>query len=135
MTSEQIWPASTFQIASRFGLQNKRGYTYRGLGLFMVMDGSPKGKRKPKWSLTHLGTGHCVAEILGSVVEVMPPATDLACAGDWTFDGLNGYENQFPDIAERMREWLVKYPNTSKGGGGGAGKSEEQAREIAMVRS
>src|SRR4051812_21195230 len=96
------------------GPRQTRGYTYRGLGLHIVSSGyqSKKGRTRvpPMWRLTHLGSGHGITSLRGELDTVLPPATEIAEAGDWSFDGLDGWKNQFPDARERMDEVLSRYP-------------------------
>jgi hypothetical protein len=128
------WPAGKFEIATPYGPQVKSGYVWKGLGLWLLDAGSPKGRRKPRWNLTHIGTGHLVGNLVGDVRTAFPVATDVADAGDWTFDGPGGWQNQFPDVKERMSELLARYP-TIFSRGGNSGQDHEQARDIAMRRS
>jgi hypothetical protein len=128
-----MWPAATFQIATPWGVQTKHGYAMQGLGLWLISAGSPKGRRKPKWSLTHLGTGHAVGFITGDVRTAFLIATEIATAGDWTFDGMTGFRNQFPDAAEKVASIMARHPKAFSRGAGENG-DEAQAREIAMAR-
>ena len=58
-----IWRPANFLVASPGGAEMAHGYTYRGLGLHIVIYGSPKGRRPPTWNLMHLGTGHSVCSM------------------------------------------------------------------------
>lgn len=128
------WTPETFLIAMPGGPAKRHGYVYRGLGLYLIMPASPKGRRPAQWSLTHLGSGHCLAMLKGDVSTAFPIATEIAEAGDWTFDGLKGWKNHFPDAAERVREILERAGSRGKMTGGG-NSNEGVAREIAMARS
>lgn len=128
----RAWPAANFSIAMPQGPVSRSGYAWRGLGLFMISSGSPKGKRKPKWSLTHLGSGHAIAFIDGDVREAFPVASEIALAGDWTFDGLEGWRNQFPDAPQRVAEIVARHRNVTKSGSGH--RNEDVARQVAAAR-
>lgn len=128
----RAWPAASFQVAMPQGPVKRDGYAWRGLGLFLAVAGSPKGRRKPKWSLTHLGSGHAIAFIDGDVREVFPVATEIALAGDWTFDGLEGWRNQFPDAPAKMAEIAARHKHLTKSSG--AHRNEDVARAVAASR-
>ena len=130
----RVWPAADFEIATPNGPQWRTGYAMAGLGLYMMQGGSPKGRRKPLWSVTHIGTGHFICTLRGDVRTAFPVATEIAQAGDWTFDGLTGFKNQFPEAPERMREIAAKYPRIVGHETPGVGSDEGQARTIAMNR-
>lgn len=127
------WRHARFNIAYPGGPVARMGRVYVGLGMFQAAPGSPKGRRPPTWSLTHLGTGHCVVSIKAPEPLALTIATEIAEAGDWSFDGLQGYKNQFPDAAEKvgaiMRRYVGKVTRTG-------GKSHEGvAQQIAQARA
>lgn len=108
------WKPETFDVALASGPRAKAGYTYRGLGLWMRDTGSPKGRKPPVWSLTHLGSGHCVVELTGKVAVAFPVATEIAEAGDWEFISLVGYKDRFPDVADRLMEIISRHSKVTK---------------------
>jgi hypothetical protein len=106
------------------------GYTYRGLGLWIAIDGSPKGRIPPQWSLSHLGSGHNLCYIKGDVATAFPIATEIAEAGDWGFLSLDGWRDRFPDAPKRLDEIIARYPKLcSRGARRGADR--EVAAQIA----
>lgn len=98
--NEPRWREEKFLIASGgISLTMVRfGFTYRGLGMWKTSRGSPKGRRPPTWSLTHLGTGHRVCLIHCHMVEAFGVATEMAECGDWDFDSLVGWKDRDPDL-------------------------------------
>lgn len=129
-----VWQPSHFDLAYPTGPYRVAGYVYNGLGLHQAIGASPKGKRPPTWTLTHLGSGHRVASIKGTVADAFPVATEIAEAGDWTFDGLYGWRNQFPDAFERVKEIIARHAKRAKLGARG-GACEEVAQQIALARA
>jgi hypothetical protein len=100
----------------------------------MVIKASPKGRRPPTWRLTHLGSGHAIASIVGTTARTFPIASEIAECGDWSFEGLEGWKNVEPDLPQKLvdiAERHKKYCKVRAGGGGNA----EIARSIAMARS
>lgn len=103
------WKPETFPIAvGPQSIDRRAGYTYRGLGLHMVMKASPKGRRPPRWKLTHLGSGHGVAHIDGAVADAFPIASEIAECSEWDFDGLNGWRNRDPELPKKVLEILER---------------------------
>lgn len=86
------------------------GFEYRGVGLFKLMGGMPELGFDPHWGVYHLGSGHFVIDIQADEPEVFEIATEIADAGDWTFDGPGGWQNQFPDLWERLGEIQARHP-------------------------
>lgn len=129
------WQAGTFEIAMPYGPARRSGYVYRGLGLHVVNKGSPKGKRPPRWTLTHLGSGHALCWLDGDVATAFTVATEIAEAGDWDFLSLQGWKDRFPDAPDRLREILDRHPKVARRGGHGAHPNgHEVARQIANNR-
>ena len=128
------WEPSKFLTASTFGGPDTvYGYVYRGLGLYICMKGSPKGRRPPTWMLTHLGTGHRICMIDGTVANAFPIATEIADCGDWEFDGLKGWVNRDPELPTKFRAIIDAHSKQCRTGSGGG--NEEQAVAIAMARA
>lgn len=127
------WEATSFLIALPGGPYVVGGYTYRGLGLHLGVPASPKGRRPAKWILSHLGSGHSVAHLDGATDVVFALAREIADAGDWSFDHLEGWRNHFPDAREKVDAILQR----SRAGARtkGAGASEDIARTISLARS
>lgn len=133
-----LWRPEEFQIGKLYGdedvVEMCAGYVYRGLGLFIEKFGSPKGHRPPQWSVTHLGTGHKVCSIMGTVANAFPLATELAELSDWDFDGLNGWVNRDPELKNKVKEFAERNPKQVLIGIGPS-SSEVTARKITMARS
>jgi hypothetical protein len=132
------WVNEEFDVAMIDGPRPTRGFVYRGLGLHLVSSGykSRKGRKRipPMWRLTHLGSGHGVSTLRGELVDVLPVATEIAEAGDWTFDGLDGWKNQFPDARERMAEITGRHGKLIRATTG-MGHCPEVAQQIAIARA
>lgn len=131
------WAPQKFLVAvgwSTDGTHEISGYAYRGLGLAMTIKGSPKGRRAPRWTLTHLGSGHAVCAIIGHVKDAFPIATEIAECGDWSFDGLTGWKNVDPELADKFSAIRTKHAKLIKSGGNGS-RSEAIASAIAIARA
>src|SRR5262249_9658336 len=99
----------------------------------MIIKGSPKGRRPPKWSLTHLGSGRAVCRVEGKVSVAFAIASEIADCGDWSFDGLNGYINIDRELPEKTKAIMEKYAKAISRGGGQS--NETAARAIAIARA
>lgn len=129
------WEPADFLVAdswSNIGYHKVAGYSYRGLGIHMIR--SPKGRRPPTWSLCHLGSGHTVCLIDGRVAVAFAIASEIAECGDWSFDGLKGWINVDPEIPEKCKVIMAKYPKATRRATGG-NHSENSARAIALARA
>lgn len=131
--SDPLWNPGTFLIATGFGPDTTDGFVYRGLGMWKIMKASPKGRRPPRWHLTHLGSGHAVCVIAAHMVKAFGIATEIAECGDWGWDGLAGYLNRDPDILRRCVDIIERHKNHVLRLGCTA--SKETAREIAIARA
>lgn len=110
------------------------GYTYRGLGLHIGVNPSPKGKRPARWVLTHLNTGHRIGFLDGNVATAFPVASKIAEAGDWDFLSFEGWRDRFPDVRERLAEIQAQYPKVFKWTHGAEHGNREIAMQIAEKR-
>lgn len=130
------WKPENFLIAQAYGPETVVGYTYRGVGLHVVIKASPKGRRPPTWSVTHLGSGLRVALVRGTVAAAFPAATDIAECGDWDFDGIDGWRNRDPELPKKLVEACAKHKNASPKAGGPALESTANVvRQIVMARA
>lgn len=135
MSERAGWTPDTFEVAW-LGVPEKRsGYTYRGLGLFMVTGSSPKGRPPPTWSLTHLGSGCRIALIEGTVGVAFPVATEIAEAGDWEFLSLVGWKDRFPDAPERIKEIVARHSKVARSGGGWCDPAVQHAVASQIARN
>lgn len=107
-------------------------YVYKGLALRIEINGSPKGRRKPTWSLMHIGSGHNVCLITGTAADVFPVAAEIADECDWSFGGLSGWKNQDPELPKKVIAWMKRHPITSRLHGQ---QNEGQASQIAKAMS
>lgn len=128
------WEPEIFETAQYYGPSKVAGYTYRGLGLHMVMEPSPKGRRPARWNLSHLGSGHLVGVLTGDVATAFPVAGEVAEAGDWEFLSLDGWKDRFPDAAEKVREIAARHPKVFSVKFGGGSRSHQVACQIASNR-
>ena len=125
------WTKESFLIAGIAGPVMRRGWTYRGLSLHKLQEGSPKGRRKARRTVSHLNSGHRLISITADEELVFSIATELAEAGDWTFEGLYGWKNQFPDAPDVVATLTTRHRCVSHGGGG---SYEGIAQQIAAAR-
>ncbi len=128
-----MWKPATFLKAFPEEPIEAVGLVYRGLGLDMTMKGSPKGRRSPTWSLTHLGTGHRVCLIFGQDADVLPIATEIAECGDWIFHDLDGWQNLDPELMDKFQAIIAKHGKKCSKTGGPSDR--EIARQIATRRA
>ena len=134
--SRTMWTPGKILVSAPWhpnGYRSVDGYVYRDLGLYMALNGSPKGRRPPRWILLHLGSGHSVCWIKGHVKDAFPIATEIAECGDWSFDGLEGWRNVDRELPEKFNAIQRKYPELVDRGAGN--QSEESARAIAIARA
>ena len=109
MSEASLWQETTFLIATRNGPDERRGFIYRGLGVFKVLPSSLKGRRPPRWSVTHLGSGHQVALIDAHMVEAFNIATEIAECGEWDFDSLEGWRDRDPTLLKKRDAILLRH--------------------------
>ncbi len=129
------WKPENFHIARFWGPDATPGYVHKGLGLSMAIKGSPKGRRPPRWALIHLGSGHLVCFIEGTVAEAFLIATEIADCGDWDFDGLMGWKNRDPEVPTKVAEIFKVYPKRIIGMRGQSAGHEAVAAQIATMRA
>jgi len=127
------WRPIHYMVAGLSEPRQVLGYTYAGLGLHMVHQGSPKGRRPPVWTITHLNTGHRICEITAHAPVAFSNATAFAELTDWDFDGLAGWKNRDPELGEKVGKLCVNLPGVSVRGGGV--RSEWQAAAISTARA
>lgn len=112
------------------------GYTYRGLGLHVLDAGSPGGRRKPTWRLTHLGTGCSLADIKGDVATAFPVATEIAECSDWDFISLDGWRDRDPEIGAKVNAIIGRHKNATRAKGAATREMTEiAAQSVAMARA
>ena len=130
-----MWKPETFPIAlGPHSIDHRAGYTYRGLGIHMSMKASPKGRRPPRWKVTHLGSGHAVAVIDGDVAGAFPIATEIAECSDWDFDGLDGWRNRDPELPSKVQEIIARHGKRARKPGGAFAASDEAAKLVLNAR-
>lgn len=77
----------------------------RGLGIVRRTDRGPD-----EWLMVHLATGFGVVALTGvNLLEAMVIATELAEAGDWTFQSLSGWQNQDPQLGSKVQNIVALY--------------------------
>jgi hypothetical protein len=123
-----------FLMATLIGPKTQYGRVASGLAMTMLWEGSPKGKRPPAWSLTHLGTGHRVCVIEACEAEAFQIATEILVLTDWGFDGLLGWQNQDPKLIEKLDAMRGRYPKALHPRSGSVG-CHEAAVAIAEARA
>src|ERR1700721_724283 len=128
------WKPDNFLKTQYYGPEAVTGYTYRGLGLHIAIKASPKGRRPPTWSLTHLGSGLRVAMIKGKVIDTFPIASEIAEWGDWDFDGIDGWRNRDPELPKKLVDVCAKYKCVTIGAGNHHPNTENVVCEVVMAR-
>jgi hypothetical protein len=109
--AEKIWRPAKFKRADKFdGAIETSGYSYRGLGLQLSIAQSPKGRRSPVWLLIHLNSGHVICQISGIVAKALPIAAEIAECTDWSFSGLDGWNNTDPNLLSKVKNLGERYP-------------------------
>jgi len=126
------WASETYGIAMPDGVHFADGFVYRGLGVHQTYPGSKNGRRKPRWIVPHLGSGHRLCSLIGDAERLTPIVTDLAEAGDWSFEGLDGWRNMFPEARECLLEFASRHRQFVRLRGGQ--NSENVARLVAEHR-
>jgi hypothetical protein len=126
------WEPANYLVAGHFGPYSVPGYVYRGLGLHRSLEGSPKGRRPPTWTLTHLGSGHAVCRLKGTVAVVFPIGFQIAECSDWEFDGLDGWKNRDPQLPETVRKILSDHGIEWNPRGG---SDHDIAQQIVIARA
>lgn len=127
----RLWSPSSFLIAIKSGTLEVSGYVYRGLGLHI--QSQKRGKSPPIWNLTHLGSGHAVCSIRGSVRTAFSIATKISESSDWDFDGIAGWKNRDPDLAIKTLAVINEHPKICRRTGGTS--DDEIARAIVLRRA
>ena len=131
--SADIWQPASFMLATNALVPTEvAGYVYRGLGIHMAIGPSPKGRRPPKWRLTHLSTGHAIAQISGFVADALPIASRIAECGDWSFGDLDGWRNMDPELPAKVAAIAKAEPRCEFRRGGG--RLRAVAQSIAFAR-
>lgn len=128
------WRPGYYMSACWGDVEQSPGRIHAGLAMSFTFAGSPKGRRPPVWTLTHLGSGHVVCNIEAHEAEAFAIATEIAECGDWDFDGLKGYLNRDPDLPEKFRALMQKHGKRVVRSGGGR-QSEAAAMAISMARA
>lgn len=124
--------AEKVRFASGATIEHEPGWTYNHLGLlrsgpFMA----------PIWTIVHLNSGHSIGVIKGTtrgLEQMQDMVAEIADAGDWSFDGLDGFRNQFPDAPDRVREIITRHIGSAKVVATGASPNPVAARTVALLR-
>ncbi|KQU47393.1 hypothetical protein ASG67_14120 [Sphingomonas sp. Leaf339] len=62
------------------------------------------------WAIYHVGSGHIVTFLIGTASDAFKIATEVSCLGDWSFDGLTGWQNLAPQIWNDLQEMIARNP-------------------------
>lgn len=101
------------------------GNSYRGLGVHATDDLA--------WQITHLNSGHCVRLVPNlDDNRLFLIATDLAEAADWSFSGLEGWQNVAPDLPDIMAAWHRRWHLGVEQAN--LGLHDDAARAVALKR-
>lgn len=122
------WTRQFVRVSAGNVIENRMGWTYRGIGLV------GETSRLGWWYIVHLNSGHAVARIRGGTeAQLKDMAADIADAGDWSFEGLDGFRNMFPDAADRVHEIVTRHRPELKRRKS-PGPNPVHAKAIALLR-
>lgn len=127
------WKEGRFLVGLGDGVREVTGWCTADLGLELAIEGSPKGRRKPLWSLVHLNTGHRIFCIQAEEHNALALASQVHELTDWSFVSLDGWRDRDPRLHDKViavadeAEFKVEFLS--------AGRSQEAARQIAMARA
>jgi hypothetical protein len=123
-----MWEPASFPLAFTFGVDVVEGYLYGGLGICKL--------EKGWWSLSHLGCGHRIATIKGTVAEAFPIASEIADCTNWlAFEMLDGWRNFDPKLPDKVKAIKAKHRGHVRlDTKHGMGSDPERAREVIAYR-
>ncbi|WP_298697381.1 hypothetical protein [uncultured Brevundimonas sp.] len=130
--AEKKWVSDRLTVVLFGKICRKEGRSYNGLGMIRMIDAIPEFQVPVTEMVFHLGTGHGFCALKGSPAEIVEVGTQLAELGDWTFDSLAGWKNQFPDVTEKLLNLRDRYPLVVVPMEGD--EDEDLARKIALAR-
>ena len=106
------WTAGKF-LASRGDRKPKelQGWILSGLGLHCMAAPVPDLPMPPIWAIYHIGSGHVVSFLIAPKDDAFRLATEVAHLGDWSFDGLNGWQNVAPQLWDGLQEMMASNPS------------------------
>ena len=122
------WKAEEFLNALRgMGPVSIAGYTHAGLGIYLG---------GASWSLIHLGSGHRVCRLKGTLERAALLGCEVAALTDWTFLGLDGWRNTDPDLKDKLTAWAATHPREVEFMTSGRAEGDDaMANEIARARA
>lgn len=127
-----MWTLETYAVAAGKGTKLVQGMTMKGLGMHIVRQHIPFAQT-PVYAITHLGSGHTVCMIEAQDKQASMIVAELLMAGDWEFDGLKGWENMSPDLAERVQGIFRRHQSVVRAA---ADKPDDKiARQVARGRA
>jgi hypothetical protein len=127
------WTEGDFKVAVNDAPREFHGWTKDGLGLFAV----PRlfGSDVSGFVVVHLNTGHGILGVPGILAGAMAIGDLLLTCGDWDYTGLDGWQNQSPDLLDNLRALAQRLPVGSfMLPPGEARRDENAAREILTER-
>lgn len=127
------WEPATFMSAWGTEAAPQVGYVYKGLGLYMAMKASQKGRRPARWCLVHLNSGHAIGWVTGDVATAFPIASDVADLTDWDFEGVDGWRNRDPDLPKKVHALSEAHPKRLEVRGGTP--NHDAARAVLASRA
>lgn len=95
------WAQGEFWLAGRFTPMHVSGWVNGTLGL----------DKRVYWVVSHLATGFQIACIQAPERRALEIADEIARLGDWSFEGPDGWQNQFPDCAEQIARIRRRFPS------------------------
>lgn len=103
------WKREKIKLASKDGCTEMDGVTQGGLGMVILRPVKSLLGPPPQIAVIHLGSGHQIALIEADYGKAAEITAELLACGDWEFNGLEGYNNQSPEIVEKMDKVLIRH--------------------------
>jgi hypothetical protein len=132
------WEPRKYLIASNRGVLSVYGWVYKSLAIHLDSERRKRGvvvAGSRSWCITHINTGHYVAEIeTDNLRALFAEATKLALLADWSFIGLDSWQNQEPDLRKKHVGWITSLPRCLNLIRSPIKQKKDQAKAIALAQ-
>jgi len=130
------WIEAQFPSGTRTGVTTRSGFVNgAGLGIFLEREAEGPDVEPPPlgdiWCLIHLNTGHAIARIEGLRPSAFALGDELAAIGDWTFIGVNDWQEAQPDLQDKVHTVVRAF--AARGSFMGAKASDETIANAVYV--
>lgn len=130
--TRHMWNIESYPVATSTGPKLVTGMTMKGLGMHVVRK-HVLFAQSPIYGVTHLGSGHTVCLIEAHDRKASTIFAELVSAGDWEFDGLKGWENMSPDLADKVQAIIKRHESVIRAASGEP--DDRIARQVARGRA